>query len=113
MTSKATRGGSRWRPYAFTEHGALMVAGVLNTPRAVEVSVYVVKAFIQLRELLASHTELSHKLMELESRLDSHDEQIATLIEAIRQLLAPPDKPERQIGFRVRERLARYAVRRF
>ena len=109
-TSKG-RGGRRYFPYAFTEHGALMAATVLSTPRAVEVGVYVVRAFIRLRELLASHTELSHKLMELESRLDSHDEQIATLIEAIRQLLAPPDKPERRIGFRVRERLARYAVR--
>jgi len=104
VTAKTGRGGSRTCPYAFTEHGALMAASVLNTPRAIEVSVYIVRAFIQLRELLASHAELSHKLMELESRLDTHDEQIAALIEAIREMLTLPQPPQRQIGFRVRER---------
>jgi hypothetical protein len=97
-------GGRRYLPYAFTEHGALMAANVLNTPTAVEVGVYVVRAFIKLRELLSSHTELSHKLIELESRLDGHDEQIGALMQAIRQLLAQPEKPERRIGFRVKER---------
>jgi len=86
-----------------------MAANVLNTARAVEVGVYVVRAFIRLRELLATHVELSHKLAELEDRLDGHDEQIGLLIEGIRQILAEPDKPERQIGFRVRERLAKYS----
>ena len=111
MSQNATSswGGRRKPPLAFTEHGALMAATVLNTPRAVEVGVYVVRAFIRLRELLASHTELSHKLMELESRLDGHDEQIGALMQAIRQLLAPPESPKRQIGFRVRERRERYA----
>jgi len=104
-------GGRRKVPSAFTEHGALMAATVLNTPRAVEVGVYVVRAFIKLRELLASHTELSHKLMELEDRLDGHDEQIGALMQAIRQLLAQPEKPERQIGFRVRERQKRTYIR--
>jgi hypothetical protein len=102
-------GGRRYRPFAFTEHGALMAASVLNTPRAVEISVYVVRAFILLRELAASHTELSHKLVELEDRVDIHDEQIAALIDTIRQLLAPPETPQRQIGFRVRERRRKYA----
>lgn len=108
VTSKIGRGGRRYLPFAFTEHGALMVACVLNTPRAVEISVYVVRAFILLRELAASHTELSHKLTELEDRVDVHDEQIAALIETIRELLAPPETPQRQIGFRVRERRKKY-----
>ena len=105
-------GGRRYPPYAFTEHGALMAASVLNTPRAVEVSVYVVRAFIRLRQVLAAHTELSHKLAELEMRVDGHDEQIAALIEGIRQLLAPPETPPRKLGFRVKERRGRYVVNR-
>jgi hypothetical protein len=104
-------GGRRKPPHAFTEHGALMAATVLNTPRAVEVGVYVVRAFIRLRELLASHAELSHKLLELEGRLDGHDKQIGALIQAIRELLTQPEKPERQIGFRVRERSKRTYTR--
>jgi hypothetical protein len=103
---------SKVRPRAFTEHGALMAASVLNTPRAVEVSVYVVRAFIRLREVLAAHTELSHKLAELEMRVDGHDEQIAAMIEGIRQLLAPPETPPRKLGFRVKERRSRYLVNR-
>ena len=110
--SKPSRGGRRTRPYAFTEHGALMVATVLNTPRAVEVSVYVVRAFIRLRELMATHAELSQKLAELESRVDSHDDEIAALIEAIRQLLSPPEQPERRIGYRLKEKKRRYIVNR-
>lgn len=97
-------------PYAFTEHGALMAASVLNTPRAAEVSVYVVRAFIKLREILYSHADLAHKLDELERRVDGHDEEIGALIEAIRQLLAPPDAPSRKLGFRLRERRGRYYV---
>jgi hypothetical protein len=110
-TSNVGRGGSRYRPHAFTEHGALMAATVLNTPRAVEIGVYVVRAFIRLRELLASHAELSNKLLELEGRLDGHDKQIGALIQAIRELLAQPEKPERQIGFRVRERAKKAYLR--
>jgi len=108
-TSKG-RGGRRYQPYAFTEHGALMAASVLNTPRAVEVSVYVVRAFIRLREILYSHADLAHKLDELERRVDRHDEEIGALIEAIRQLLAPPDSPNRKLGFRLKERRGRYYV---
>ena len=108
--SKPGRGGRRKLPYAFTEHGALMAASVLNTPRAVEVSVYVVRAFIKLREILYSHSDLAHKLDELERRVDRHDEEIGALIEAIRQLLAPPDSPNRKLGFRLKERRGRYYV---
>jgi len=103
-------------PYAFTEHGAVMIATVLKTDLAATVSIYVVRAFIRLRELLSTHAELSQKLEELESRvearLDAHDEQIAALIQAIRQLMAPPEKPQRRMGFRIREKRAPYRVRR-
>ena len=106
------RGGRRYQPYAFTEHGALMAATVLNTPTAVEASIYVVRAFIRLRELLAGHAELSQKLAELEQRVDGHDEHISALIEAIKQLLAPPETPQRRIGYRVREKRRPYIVNR-
>lgn len=99
-TSKKGRGGRRYRPYAFTEHGALMVASVLNTRRAVEASVYVVRAFIRLREMLATHRELARKLAQLEKRIEGHDEEITAIFDAIRQLMEPAQKPGKQIGFR-------------
>ena len=91
-------------PFAFTEHGALMAASVLNTPRPVEVSLYVVRAFVELREALATHKELARRLDELESRLErklaTHDHAIAGILEAIRQLMAPPEPArKRRIGF--------------
>jgi hypothetical protein len=89
------------RPYAFTEHGAIMVASILSTQRAIEVSVYVVRAFVRLRQVLATHKELAHKLAELERKVETHDEAIRSLFEAIRQLMAPPPEPKRgRIGFR-------------
>ena len=90
---------SKTLPYAFTEHGALMVATVLNTQRAVEISLYVVRAFVKLRELLASNKELAAKLNALEHKLDSHDQAIAGLINAIRELMRPPETKKRPIGF--------------
>ncbi len=98
-TTNPGRGGSRTRPFAFTEHGAIMVASVLNSPRAIEVSVYVVRAFVKLRETLGAHKELARKLSELENRIATHDEHIRTLFEAIRQLMAPAEKPRKRIGF--------------
>ena len=91
-------------PFAFTEHGALMAASVLNTPHAVEVSLYVVRAFVELREALAGHKELGKRLEELESRLErklaTHDQAIAGILEAIRQLMAPDEPAKRpRIGF--------------
>ena len=86
-------------PYAFTEHGALMAANVLNSPRAVEASVYVIRAFIRLREMLATNAELSKKLDTLEKKLSTHDQAITGLINAIRQLTAPPTTQRRKIGF--------------
>jgi hypothetical protein len=87
-------------PYAFTEHGALMAASVLNTSRAIEVSVYVIRAFVKLRVLLSTHKELAGKLAELERKVASHDTAIQSLVSAIRRLTEPsPAPPRPQIGF--------------
>jgi len=109
-TSNEGRGGRRYHPYVFTEHGAIMAAMVLNSPRAVEMSVQVVRAFIRLREMLASNRELAQKLAELERKLEGHDAAIRNLFEAIRQLLNSPEPPRKQIGFQVKERRTRYAA---
>ncbi len=78
-------------PNAFTEHGAIMVASVLNTKRAIQVSVFVVRAFVKVREMLSTHKELAHKLAMLERKLQNHDESIKSLVVAIRQLMSPPE----------------------
>lgn len=97
---KAGRGQHRkYLPYVFTEHGAIMAASVLNSPRAVEMSVFVVRAFVQLRELLSTHRELAKQLDKLERKLATHDQAIAGLIDAIRQLTSLPAKKSRPIGF--------------
>jgi hypothetical protein len=98
-------------PYAFTEHGAIMLAAVLNTPRAIEVSVFVVRAFVRLREILTTHKALAHKLAELESKMETHDEAIRSLVSAIRQLMAGPEKPPKKIGFQLKEKRAVYRSR--
>ena len=95
-------------PHAFTEHGAIMAASVLNTPRAIESSIFVVRAFVRLRQILATHKELSRKLADLEKRFESHDEQIQAIFEVIRQLMAPPDKKVKKIGFTVKEKQKAY-----
>jgi len=89
----------RFPPYGFTEHGAIMAATILNSPRAVEMSLYVVRAFVRLRELLASNTALARKLNELEGKLKNHDEAIAAILSAIRELMNPPAPKRRGIGF--------------
>ncbi len=87
-------------PYVFTEHGAIMAASVLNSERAVKASINVVRAFVALRRVLASHKELAHKLDELERRIDRHDGEIAALLDAIRALMTPPPARRRKvIGF--------------
>ena len=91
-------------PYAFTEHGCLMVAGVLNTPRAVQMSLFVVRAFIQMRRTLIESKELAIRLKELERRLTGHDSQIRSLIDTVKQLMAPSTVPKRRrIGFQKEE----------
>jgi hypothetical protein len=87
------------RPYAFTEHGAIQAANVLNSARAIAMGVYVVRAFVQLRELLASNTALARKLNELEGKLKNHDETITAILSAIRELMNPPPPKRRPIGF--------------
>lgn len=90
-------------PYAFTEHGALMLGNVLKSLQAVEVSLLIVRTFVQIREMLSTHKELAVKLEELERKVSSHDQAIAGLIDAIRQLMAPPVQKKRAIGFIVEQ----------
>lgn len=89
----------RYPPYAFTEHGAIMAATVLNSPRAIKTSVYVVRAFVQLRDLLASNRQLAEKFAELERKVSSHDQAIVGILKAIRELMNPPEPKKRPIGF--------------
>lgn len=100
-TKPSAKMGLRRPPYVFTEHGALQLASVLNSPIATEVSILIVRAFVQLREVLSSHTQIAHKLEELERKIATHDETITSIIQAIRQLMEPPEPPKRRpIGFR-------------
>ena len=99
VTSSFSHGGRRYLPYAFTEHGAIMAASVLNSERAVEMSIFVVRAFVRMREALASNQKILSKLAELEHRVESHDTNIQEVIEAIRELMEPPPATGRRIGF--------------
>lgn len=92
-------------PYTFTEHGAIMLATVLNSPIAVDASIQVVRVFVSLRKMLASNAELSRKLAALEKK---YDYQFKIVFDAIRQLMAAPEPKEKKIGFQVREKIARY-----
>jgi hypothetical protein len=105
------RGGRRHRPYAFTEQGIAMLSSVLNSERAVKVNIAIMRAFVKLRETLETNHELARKFAELEMRIGRHDEEIAAILEAIRQLMAAPEKPRREIGFHVREKAPRYRAR--
>lgn len=106
------RGGRRYLPWVFTEHGALMLASVLNSEIAIQASVRVVRAFVRLREMVAANAQLASKLQDLERRLDSHDEAIVDLFVALKRLLEPEPKAKREIGFHVRERGARYRTKK-
>jgi phage regulator Rha-like protein len=99
VISNSGRGGSRYLPYAFTEHGAIMAASVLNSERAVEMSIFVVRAFVRMREALASNQKIMSKLAELEHQVEGHDASIQELIDAIRELMEPPPATGRRIGF--------------
>src|SRR6266513_2040808 len=112
IATSSSHGGKRKLPWVFTEHGALMLANVLNSEIAVQASVRVVRAFVRLREMVAANAQLAVKLEELERRLDSHDEAIVDLFAALRGLLEPEQKPKRQIGFHARERSARYRTKK-
>jgi hypothetical protein len=107
-----SRGGRRHMPYAFTEQGVAMLSSVLNSERAVKVNIAIMPAFVNMRRMLETNRELARKFSELERRVGKHDEEIAAIIEAIRQLMAPAEKPRREIGFHVREKTPRYRVRK-
>ena len=112
-TSSGGWGGRRKLPYAFTEHGAIMAATVLNSPKAVEMSVFVVRAFVKMREQLLATATLAKRLAEVEKDLLIHDAALRELFEQIRPLLLPPpDPPRNPIGFSVNERPGTYRVRR-
>ena len=90
----------KYSPYAFTEQGVAMLSSVLNSERAVQVNIVIMRAFVKLREILSTHKELAHKLAELERKIEKHDKDIGLIFEAIRQLMEPPpEKPKRLIGF--------------
>jgi hypothetical protein len=108
-----SHGGRRTLPIAFTEHGAIMLASVLNSEIAVQASIRVVRAFVRLREMVAANAQLASKLAELERRLDSHDEAIVDLFATLKRLLEAAESPKkREIGFHVREKAAHYRVQR-
>jgi hypothetical protein len=104
--------GKRYRPYAFTEQGVAMLSSVLNSESAVKMNIAIMRAFVQLRRALETNRKLARKFSELERRIDKHDAEIDAILEAIRQLMAPPEKPRREIGFHIREEAARYRTRK-
>lgn len=93
-------GGRRTLPYVFTEHGAIMAASVLNSPKAVEMSVYVVRAFVRMRTMLLQYKEIAQKIVEFETRLGKQDEAIINIINALKQLMEPPKPKKKEIGFK-------------
>jgi hypothetical protein len=112
VTSSRKHRGARYRPYAFTEQGVAMLSSVLNSERAVKVNIAIMRAFVKLREMLETNRELARKFAELEKRVGKHDAKIDAILEAIRQLMAPPEGPRREIGFHVREKAPRYRTRK-
>ena len=96
-------GARRSRPYASTEQGVAMLSSVLKSKRAVQVNIQIMRTFVKLREILSTHKELAQKLKELELKIDSHDQHIQAIFEFINQLIAPPEKPKRKMGFTIDE----------
>jgi hypothetical protein len=108
VTSNRDKMGLRYRPMVFTEQGVAMLSSVLNSERAIQVNIQIMRAFTRLRQMLATHKQLARKLAELEQHLESHDQQIQAIFEAIRQLMTPPDTRRKRIGFEVKEPPAKY-----
>ena len=103
---KKGRGKHRkYLPLAFTEQGVAMLSGVLNSDRAVRVNIEIMRAFVRLKQTIASSKELLHKLNDLESKVSNHDFEIQKIFEVIRQLMAEPEKPKRRIGFHLNQKL--------
>jgi hypothetical protein len=105
-TSNDGRGGRRYMPYVFTEQGVAMLSGVLRSDRAIAVNIEIMRAFVELRRVSLSYANLQSQLdileRELTERLDQHDEQFGQIFKALHQLLSPPPRPQRPVGFRVR-----------
>ncbi len=101
-------GGVRYTPMAFTEQGVAMLSSVLNSDKAIQVNIQIMRVFSSLRQILATHKELVHKLNELERKITKHDGDIATIFQAIRQLMAPPESTRKKIGFKLKEQKAAY-----
>jgi phage regulator Rha-like protein len=101
VISSEKHGGRRYPPYAFTEHGAIMAATVLNSKQAIEMSVFVVRAFVRMREMLAKNRQLAAKINELDRRLETHDTAIQEIIDAIKELMRPEGPSKRKIGFQL------------
>lgn len=99
VTSKDGRGGRRYMPYVFTEEGVAMLSSVLRSQRAIHANIAIMRAFVRLREITSAHKELAMKLRELEQRIGTHDGHLRTIFETLRQLMQPPAKPKRRIGF--------------
>lgn len=110
-TSNTSRGGRRKLPMAFTEHGAIMAANVLNSYKAVQMSVFVVRAFVHIRKNILVHNELTKKLDELERKVFNHDNNIQEIVEAIRQLMAPLERPKQRFGFTIEEPKVKYSIK--
>ena len=104
-------GARRATPYAFTEQGIAMLSSVLNSKRAIKVNIQIMRTFVKIREYLSTHKDLAQKLEELEHKYEGHDEQIREIIEAINQLLLPPEKPKPPIGFLVKEPKQKYRAK--
>ena len=92
-------GGVRYRPYAFTEQGVAMLSTVLNSERAIQVNIAIMRAFVKLREMLSTHRELAFQFKELERKVDKHDGEIQAIFKAIQRLMAEPEKPKAKFGF--------------
>ena len=97
IPSKRALGG--YLPYAFTEQGIAMLSGILRSKKAVQVNIAIMRAFVKLRQILSNNKELAHKLAQLEHRIEKHDTEIHAIFEAIRQLMTPPKRAKRSIGF--------------
>ena len=111
LYNKNWGGVRRSTPYAFTEPGIAMLSSILRSERAVKVNILIMRTFIKLREILSTHKELAQKLKELELRIDQHDEEIKSIIDALNQLLSPPPEPKRKMGFQVKEKKTLYSGR--
>jgi hypothetical protein len=112
VMSRSKHRGKQYRPYAFSEQGVAMLSRVLNSERAIKVNVAIMRAFVKLRQILKTNREAAKRFSELEQRVGKHDEEIDAILEAIRQLMALPDRPRREMGFHVREKVPRYRARK-